>query len=76
MGGELADLVPEIHAHLERGLGGERGDLAALAKYYFDGKGKALRPVIGLCVAHACNAHTGAVEPIVLANQRMVAIIR
>jgi hypothetical protein len=32
--------------------------------------------VIGLCIAHACNAHTGLADEAVVANQRKVAIIR
>lgn len=79
MGDQLADLVQEIHAHLEQDMvvGAARCDhqLATLAKYYFDGKGKAVRPVIGLCIAHACNVHTGLADPAVVANQRRVAII-
>ena len=79
VGDQLADLVREIHADLDRGLTTttrQSAELAAMAKDYFDGKGKALRPVIGLCIAHAYNAHTGVEDPAVLANQRKVAIIR
>ena len=34
-----------------------------MSKYYFDGAGKALRPVIALCTAHAYNIHTGTKDP-------------
>ena len=45
-----------------------------MAKYYFDGAGKGLRPVIAMCVGHAFNIHTGRVgKP--EEGQRMVAII-
>ena len=45
-----------------------------MAKYYFDGAGKGLRPVIAMCVGHAFNVHTGKVGK-AEEGQRMVAII-
>ena len=30
-----------------------------MSKYYFDGEGKAIRPVIAMCLGHAVNAHAG-----------------
>ena len=45
-----------------------------MAKYYFDGAGKGLRPVIAMCVGHAFNTHTGMVGK-AEEGQRMVAII-
>ena len=45
-----------------------------MAKYYFDGAGKGLRPVIAMCVGHAFNTHTGMVGR-AEEGQRMVAII-
>ena len=38
-------------------------EIVPLSKYYFDGAGKALRPVIALCSAHAYNIHTGTTDP-------------
>lgn len=33
-----------------------------MAKYYFDGAGKAVRPVIALCLGKAASASPGGVE--------------
>ena len=49
-------------------------ELGEMAKYYFDGAGKGLRPVIAMCVGHAFNVHTGKVGK-AEEGQRMVAII-
>merc|ERR1719328_124574 len=49
-------------------------ELGDMAKYYFDGAGKGLRPVIAMCVGHAFNVHTGNVGK-AEEGQRMVAII-
>ena len=49
-------------------------ELGEMAKYYFDGAGKGLRPVIAMCVGHAFNVHTGNVGK-AEEGQRMVAII-
>ena len=49
-------------------------ELGEMAKYYFDGAGKGLRPVIAMCVGHAFNTHTGMVGR-AEEGQRMVAII-
>ena len=52
-----------------------------MSKYYFDGKGKSVRPAIAMILARAFNAHvvnnaTEAEEdPEVLAQQRKVAIV-
>ena len=51
-------------------------ELGEVAKYYFDGEGKAFRPVTAMCMGQAFNSHTGrdvggAEEEI----QQMVAIV-
>lgn len=35
-----------------------KAELKALCDYYFDGKGKALRPMIVVLMARACNVHS------------------
>merc|ERR1719402_1980095 len=45
-----------------------------MARYYFDGAGKGLRPVIAMCLGHAFNTHTGR-QGEAEAGQRKVAII-
>merc|ERR1711936_726307 len=49
-------------------------ELGEMSKYYFDGKGKALRPVIAMCVGHAFNHHMGMFGENVK-HQRKVALI-
>eukprot|EP00095_Tigriopus_kingsejongensis_P004795 snap_masked-scaffold77_size404793-processed-gene-3.2 protein:Tk04795 transcript:snap_masked-scaffold77_size404793-processed-gene-3.2-mRNA-1 annotation:"decaprenyl-diphosphate synthase subunit 1" len=54
------------------------GTLGEMAKYYFDGQGKAVRPVIAMTLGHAFNHHQGlsVSERETVANQqRKVAII-
>jgi len=73
VGSDLDTMVHEIHAELGRELQVDT-ELGEMAKYYFDGAGKGLRPVIAMCVGHAFNIHTGRVgKP--EEGQRMVAII-
>ena len=46
------------------------------SRYYFDGQGKAIRPVIALSVGHAFNAHCGVPEDSdIFSKQRKVSII-
>ena len=45
-------------------------------RYYFDGQGKAIRPVIAMTIGHAFNAHCGVAENSdIIAKQRKVAIV-
>ena len=46
-----------------------------MSKYYFDGKGKSVRPAIAMILARAFNAHVDNTDPDVLAQQRKVAIV-
>merc|ERR1719244_515245 len=73
VGSDLDTMVHEIHAELGRELQVDT-ELGEMAKYYFDGAGKGLRPVIAMCVGHAFNVHTGNVGK-AEEGQRMVAII-
>merc|ERR1712083_458321 len=55
-------------------------ELNEMSKYYFDGKGKAVRPVVAMCVGHAYNEHVAKSQENsrkskTLENQRKVAII-
>ena len=71
---DLKTLVTDIHRELDTEILCQDIELKEMAKYYFDGQGKAIRPVIALCLGHAFNHHTGAGEE-VARNQRRVAII-
>ena len=70
---ELQSLVQDIHRELDTEIYGDC-QMREISKYYFDGQGKAVRPVIALCLGHAFNQHTGAGEE-TAQNQRRVAII-
>ncbi|XP_036893129.1 all trans-polyprenyl-diphosphate synthase PDSS1 isoform X2 [Sturnira hondurensis] len=49
-------------------------ELKEMAEYYFDGKGKAFRPVIVVLMARACNIHHNNSQD-VQASQRAIALI-
>jgi len=72
---ELSSLVSDIHQELDHEIL-QDSDMREMSKYYFDGKGKAIRPVIALCLGHAFNHHTGVTSDLeVVKNQRRVAVI-
>ena len=71
--GDLKTMFEEIHQELDEELYYD-SELREMSKYYFDGKGKAVRPVIAMCVGHAFNQHMGTFKENVC-NQRKVAII-
>merc|ERR1719423_456049 len=71
---QLSGLMEDIHSELNSELvvSSEIGDLA---KYYFDGGGKSVRPCIAMCVGHMANHHTGNMEEDGSRRQRMVAMV-
>merc|ERR1719323_1611236 len=71
---QLSGLMEDIHSELNSELvvSSEIGDLA---KYYFDGGGKSVRPCIAMCVGHMGNHHTGNMEEDRSRRQRMVAMV-
>merc|ERR1719420_2824951 len=72
---QLSGLMEDIHTELDSELvvPSEIGDLA---KYYFDGGGKSVRPCIAMCVGHMANHHTGNMEEEDRSRrQRMVAMV-
>jgi geranylgeranyl pyrophosphate synthase len=81
---DLAAMFAEIHEELDHqvtstgGIPGQndhRQDLADMSKYYFDGKGKAVRPVIAMTLGHAYAHHLNSATADVAKSQRKVAII-
>lgn len=75
VGSDLNAMVGEIHQELQDELKND-SQLGDMAKYYFDGKGKAVRPVIAMTVGHAFNVHCGVPEDSdIYAKQRKVSII-
>jgi len=73
VGASLDTMVQEIHTELQGQLQVD-SELGEMARYYFDGAGKGLRPVIAMCLGHAFNTHTGR-QGEAEAGQRKVAII-
>ena len=72
---ELNQMVKEIHQEFDKELETD-SELGKMAKYYFDGQGKAVRPVIAMTIGHAFNAHCGVPQDSeIVAKQRKVAII-
>merc|ERR1719188_530301 len=69
---QLSGLMEDIDSELV--VSSEMGDLA---KYYFDGGGKSVRPCIAMCVGHMANHHTGNMEAEEdrSRRQRMVAMV-
>jgi len=49
----LSSMIGDIHSELEAGLSLQASQLGEVARYYFDGAGKAVRPVIAVCLGKA-----------------------
>merc|ERR1719264_1791020 len=49
---DLKTLVTDIHQELDTEIRCQDTELREMAKYYFDGQGKAIRPVIALSLVH------------------------
>jgi len=74
--GSLSTMIGDIHAELEVGLELQAGQLGEVARYYFDGSGKAVRPVIAVCLGMAALKTTGAAtNHEVEAKQKQVALV-
>lgn len=73
---DLATMIDDIHRELEHQIAID-SELIEMAKYYFDGAGKGLRPVVAMCIGHAYNHHMAQGTNIdhVINNQRMVAMV-
>jgi len=69
-------MFTDIHRELDQQLVDD-SQLGEMAKYYFDGKGKAVRPVVAMCLGHSYNHHIGQNKDIdkTVLNQRKVSII-
>ncbi|XP_022084715.1 decaprenyl-diphosphate synthase subunit 1-like [Acanthaster planci] len=69
------DDLASLHGNIRKELISNRRSLQDVAQYYFDGKGKAFRPMIVLLTASACNAHTHGANSKLLETQRQIAMI-
>lgn len=49
--------MKDIFARIRQELSGREPDLCEVASYYFDGQGKAIRPMLAILMARTVNAH-------------------
>ncbi|XP_029444525.1 decaprenyl-diphosphate synthase subunit 1 isoform X2 [Rhinatrema bivittatum] len=66
--------LKNIYEDIKKELFISTAELKDLCEYYFDGRGKALRPVLVVLMARACNIHFNNCRE-VFASQRSVALI-
>ncbi|KDR14770.1 Decaprenyl-diphosphate synthase subunit 1 [Zootermopsis nevadensis] len=70
---DLKDVYDDIREELRRNT--MEPELRTIATYYFDGQGKALRPMVAILMARAINYHMYKEKSGLLASQRQVAMI-
>ncbi|XP_073686508.1 all trans-polyprenyl-diphosphate synthase PDSS1 isoform X1 [Garra rufa] len=66
--------LQNLYEDIKKQLLVSKAELKALCDYYFDGKGKAFRPMIVILMARACNVHSNK-EGVLLPAQRSIAMI-
>ncbi|XP_051543551.1 all trans-polyprenyl-diphosphate synthase PDSS1-like isoform X2 [Myxocyprinus asiaticus] len=66
--------LQNLYEDIKKELFVSKVELKALCDYYFDGKGKAFRPMIVVLMARACNIHSNK-EGVLLPAQRSIAMI-
>merc|ERR1719422_2969284 len=73
---QLSGLMEDIHTELDSELV-VSSEMGNLAKYYFDGGGKSVRPCIAMCVGHMANTHQdeGAHHIEKVDRQRSIAVV-
>ncbi|KAJ9573748.1 hypothetical protein L9F63_008872, partial [Diploptera punctata] len=70
---DLKDVYTDIREELRRNT--TIPELQTIATYYFDGHGKALRPMVAILMARAINYHMYKEKSALLTSQRQVAMI-
>lgn len=70
---DLKEVYDDIREELRRNT--TEPELQTIATYYFDGQGKALRPMVGMLMARAINYHMYKEKSGLLASQKQVAMI-
>ncbi|XP_030028416.2 decaprenyl-diphosphate synthase subunit 1 [Manduca sexta] len=70
---DLNGIYEDIRSELERNT--NQAELNTIATYYFDGQGKALRPMVAILMARAVNYHVYGENSALLPSQRQVAMI-
>lgn len=68
------DEMAVLCSNIRNELGTNQGDLGTITHYYFDGTGKAFRPLVVLLMAKACNIHQRA-EDFLAESQKKIAMI-
>ncbi|CAG7731442.1 unnamed protein product [Allacma fusca] len=68
---DIQDLAKDIRKE----LGGRHVELCDVAAYYFDGQGKAIRPLISILMARAINAHLNGGDSFIKTSQRQLALV-
>jgi len=68
---DLHDIVKDIRKE----LGGNHPELCNVAAYYFDGQGKAVRPMMSILMARAINAHLHGNNSFILPTQKQLALV-
>nr|XP_033787306.1 decaprenyl-diphosphate synthase subunit 1 isoform X1 [Geotrypetes seraphini] len=67
--------LKNIYEDIKKELFVSTAELKDMCEYYFDGRGKALRPVLVVLMARACNIHFNNCSREVFASQRSIAVI-
>jgi decaprenyl-diphosphate synthase subunit 1 len=70
---DLRYVYEDIRSKLQEGT--SQAELETISKYYFDGQGKALRPMVAMLMARAINFHMQIDNQDILHSQRQVALI-
>ncbi|XP_057370174.1 all trans-polyprenyl-diphosphate synthase PDSS1-like [Daphnia carinata] len=65
--------VAKLYEDIRESLGKSQATLTSIAQYYFDGEGKAIRPIITMCLANAINCHLNQTSPDIIEKQKKVA---
>ncbi|XP_055037774.2 all trans-polyprenyl-diphosphate synthase PDSS1 [Misgurnus anguillicaudatus] len=66
--------LQNLYEDIKKEMFASKAELKSLCDYYFDGKGKAFRPMIVVLMARACNVHSNK-ESALLPAQRSIAMI-
>lgn len=75
---EVLDDMNDLFIEIRKELQGRDAELCKVAEYYFDGQGKAIRPMIAIIMARAINAHLqgpGSTQSFLLPQQKQLALV-
>ncbi|XP_050407056.1 all trans-polyprenyl-diphosphate synthase PDSS1 isoform X1 [Patella vulgata] len=68
---DLSSLTDEIRQEFSTAS----KELCEVVEYYFDGQGKAFRPMVVLLMSHACNKHINLYNPQIIKSQKRISVI-